>query len=85
MARWISFVFLIACGAPAESSGPAVTGPTGQGPVTEPTGGGSARPGEQCDFGGADRYTCSAGLICCYPPEGEVAYGTCTAECEGYD
>lgn len=44
--------------------------------------GGTARQGERCDYGGADRYTCGGGLECCY---GEHAtsdgYGTCQAEC----
>jgi hypothetical protein len=84
MLRWTFLGLAMACGAPAETTAPPVSGPTAT-PVSEQVAGGSARPGEQCDFGGADRYTCQGGLVCCYPPSGEVAYGTCVAECEGYD
>jgi hypothetical protein len=54
---------------------PVATGPTG-----------TAVDGQDCDFGGAERYTCAAGLVCCYPEGGETPpYGTCTASCPGYD
>lgn len=45
--------------------------------------GGMARQGERCDYGGAERYTCTRGLECCYgehqTPDG---YGTCQPECD---
>ncbi|MEM9189379.1 MAG: hypothetical protein AAGF12_09395 [Myxococcota bacterium] len=74
---------LVACGgAQAGTSEPAdPVEAVGGGVTAEPSGGGSAGEGRDCDFGGADRYTCNAGLQCCYPREGEVAYGTCMAEC----
>jgi len=59
---------------PSENAVPVASGPTG-----------SAAQGAQCDFGGAERFTCAAGLVCCYPAEGEVAYGSCTQNCPGYD
>lgn len=43
---------------------------------------GTAGQGAACDYGGADAYTCAAGLECCYGeharPDG---YGTCQTEC----
>jgi hypothetical protein len=54
-------------------------------PVAQPTNAGTAGQGDPCDFGGATHMTCGAGLHCCYPETGEVAYGTCTADCPGYE
>ncbi len=53
-------------------------------PATEEATGGTAEAGDDCDYGGAERYTCRGGLVCCYPEEGEVAYGTCAEDCPGY-
>ena len=43
---------------------------------------GTATQGAPCDYGGADSYTCAAGLECCYGeharPDG---YGSCQPEC----
>ena len=45
---------------------------------------GNARSGEgrKCDFGGSSDFTCTQGLVCCYPAEGDDPYGRCLPECE---
>lgn len=86
----ISFA-LVACGGGSAASGEGPTtapGPTPVASAQDPEGGtagGTAQAGADCDFGGAENYTCGASLVCCYPEEGEVAYGTCAATCPGYD
>jgi hypothetical protein len=81
---------LAACGGGSASSdeGSQTTPGPSNAPVAaaeEEETGGTAQQGDDCDYGGAERFTCRGGLVCCYPEEGEVAYGTCTASCPGYD
>jgi hypothetical protein len=81
-----SSMTLAACGGSSSSEGAATTPAIA--PVAAPdeeAGGGSASVGDNCDFGGAERSTCTGGLVCCYPEEGEVEYGTCAQDCPGYD
>jgi hypothetical protein len=74
------------CGGAASTSD-ATTAPSTAGAeeIAEAESTGTAPAGAPCDYGGAERTTCQGGLVCCYPPEGEVAYGSCAAQCEGYD
>jgi hypothetical protein len=86
----VSFVSaLVACGGGAASGeGPTAPGATPVASSQDPEGGnagGTAQAGADCDFGGAESYTCSGALVCCYPEEGEVAYGACAETCPGYD
>ncbi|MBW2461397.1 MAG: hypothetical protein JRH11_07105 [Deltaproteobacteria bacterium] len=78
---------LAGCGGGTSSSAPEATPAAAPVAAADEASGpaGSAQSGQDCDFGGADRTTCGTGLICCYPEEGEVAYGTCVASCPGYD
>ncbi len=84
-----SVLGLVACGGgSASSEGGSQTTTQSTAPVAptqEEETGGTAEAGQDCDYGGAERYTCRGGLVCCYPEEGEVAYGTCSASCPGYD
>jgi hypothetical protein len=87
---FVLVVCALACGGgggggATEASGSAPTETGASGGEEQATTGGTAGSGDQCDFGGAERYTCQGGLVCCYPEEGEVAYGTCAATCPGYD
>ena len=66
----------------APAGGPAGAGGPGAVATAPEDTGGLARQGEACDYGGAERYTCTGGLECCYGeharPDG---YGSCQAEC----
>lgn len=82
---------LVACGASGsnqQGSSTATGGPAAAGavPTAPEDTGGLARQGEACDYGGAERYTCTGGLECCYGdaarPDG---YGSCQAECNWDD
>ncbi len=65
---------VVACGAASREASDTVVEPSRPGIVGQ---------GESCDFGGAERSTCKAGLVCCYGPEGDPnPYGTCLPECE---
>lgn len=88
LALW-TISFLSACGGAGANDQNAPVGASGAGgqapgAVSTPPAdtGGIAGQGEACDYGGAERYTCSGGLECCYGehqrPDG---YGTCQAEC----
>lgn len=80
----------MACGSTGSDGqstvGPGDTGGGGTAPGAVPTApvdtGGLARQGDACDYGGAERYTCTGGLECCYGehqrPDG---YGSCQPEC----
>jgi hypothetical protein len=80
----------LACGgggadAATEQDQTAVPAQSTGGDEEQASAGGTAESGDPCDFGGAERTTCQGGLVCCYPEQGEVEYGTCVATCPGYD
>lgn len=95
MAKWMTILACVAlvtaCGGGTaqqeNASAPAVGGEPSAVPVApaETVGpGGAAVGGQPCDYGGADRYTCGAGLECCYGAHAtEDGYGSCQPECEG--
>jgi len=79
---------LSACGGGTAATNDNLETTEGSAPVAateEEVGGGTAQVGDDCDFGGAEGFTCRGGLVCCYPEEGEVNYGTCAEDCPGYD
>jgi len=79
----LCFVMVVACGGAAEPGSDSV--PVAPSAESGGESRGTAAEGGECDFGGAERYTCTGGLVCCYPEEGEVAYGTCLSVCPGYE
>jgi hypothetical protein len=62
---------LVGCGARSGGSGS-----TGYGSAH-----GEVQSAQRCDYSGSSRFTCGAGLVCCYEPPAPDGWGRCTSRC----